>query len=302
MKKIQPLLPISLKNDGNLEIIFLGVGSAFAMKNYQTNFLIIKGDHHILVDFGEDGKRALPNITGLKVEDIECVLPTHSHPDHVNGIATIGLANRYIGQRFMGKPKAKMIITEDYQRILWDQTLRGGLEYNENIPDGLDFSNLSLEQIKEVYDKTVGVRHLNFTDFFDVIRPKWKTHQPREIFEVDYGNIHIELFRTNHMPEQSDSWQAAFVSFGLLIDGRVFVSGDTKFDPELIDFYSDRSEIMFHDVQFYPGAVHAPLEDLKTLSADVKSKMFLMHYADSWESQDIEGFGGWAGQGVSYRF
>lgn len=44
---------------------------------------------------------------------------------------------------------------------------------------------------------------------------------------------------------------------------------------------------MFHDVQFFPGAVHAPLADLKTLPKDVKEKMSLIHYADDYKKQDI---------------
>ena len=48
---------LSLKNDGQLELFFIGVGSAFALKNNQTNFLIIKGDKHIMVDFGMTGRR-----------------------------------------------------------------------------------------------------------------------------------------------------------------------------------------------------------------------------------------------------
>jgi len=58
-----------------------------------------------------------------------------------------------------------MIIDENYQRILWDYTLRGGLEWNEI--DGF-------------------AHKLQFSDFFDVIRPQWKTFSPRETFEVTY--------------------------------------------------------------------------------------------------------------------
>lgn len=59
---------------------------------------------------------------------------------------------------------------------------------------------------------------------------------------------------------------------------------------------------MFHDVQFCPGAVHAPLNDLKTLPAEIKAKMWLMHYADNWQSQEIKDFAGWTQQGVRYIF
>ena len=92
-----------------------------------------------------------------------------------------------------------------------------------------------------------------------------------------------------------------FCPSGVMIDNRVFVSCDTKFDPELIDYYS-YAERMFHDVQFFPGAVHAPLQDLRGIPPEVKVKMDLIHYADSWRDQDVNGFAGWAEQGVIYSF
>ncbi|MDO8668793.1 MAG: MBL fold metallo-hydrolase [Candidatus Buchananbacteria bacterium] len=272
--------PLSLRNDGQLEVFFIGVGAAFATTLHQTNFLIIKGDTHIMVDFGMTGPAALLQTAQHLPEDVEVVLPTHSHADHVGGIECLGLKNRYLGIPFLKKPIIKMIIGEEYQRILWDYTLRGGMEYNEE----------------------EGGKNLVFGDYFDVTRPVWKTFQPREIFELDFKGIHLEIFRTNHYPAQSHDWQTAFVSFGLFIDDNVFISGDTQFDPELIDLYGDRSEVMFHDVQFFPGAVHAPLNDLKTLPDKIKAKMYLMHYADTWPEQDITGFAGWAEQGVRYIF
>jgi len=267
-----------LVNDGQLEIFFLGVGSAAAKKNNQTNFLVIKGDQHVLVDFGQTGPASLLNVAGLLESDIEVILPTHSHADHVGGIETLALNNRYVGQKFMGKPKTKMIIDENYQRILWDYTLRGGLEWNEI--DGM-------------------AHKLQFSDYFESIRPQWKTFSPRETFEVDLGDLHIEMFRTNHIPEQSNKWEASFISYGLMLDNKVFVSCDTKFDLDLIEAYKD-AQVMFHDAQFFPGAVHAPLADLKTLPDEIKKKMYLIHYADNYDEQDISDFAGWAQQGVSY--
>lgn len=282
MKKIALTGKLSLKNNGELELVFIGTGSAFARDFNQTNFLIIKGNTHIMVDFGMTGPRALREIAQLETKDIEIILPTHSHSDHVGGIEALALTNRYIGRKFHNKPKLTMIINEDFQRVLWTHTLQGGLEWNEK---GKGDSE-----------------KLQFSDFFQVIRPRWKTHQPREIFEIDVNGIHLEIFRTNHIPEQATSWEASFISYGLYIDGRVFVSGDTQFDLALIKLYADRSETMFHDVQFFPGAVHAPLNDLKTLAPEIKQKMYLVHYNDEWNKQDISGFGGWCEQGVRYIF
>ena len=276
--------PLSLKNNGNLEMVFLGVGSAFAATLNQTNLLIIKGDTHIMVDFGMTGPKALSETTGLRPMDIEVVLPTHSHADHVGGLECLALMNRYVGIK-NGKSKIAMIISQEYQRELWCGTLKGGLEYNE--------------------ENQETKRLLSFGDYFSVIRPEWKSHQPREIFEINFSGIKLEIFRTKHIPDNAPNWEASFLSYGLFVDDRVFISGDTRFDPELIEIYDSRSEVMFHDTQLFPGGVHASLEELKNLPIAIRNKMFLMHYGDNWEKFSVEvtqlGFK-WAKQGVKYVF
>jgi ribonuclease BN (tRNA processing enzyme) len=272
---------LSLKNDGKLEIFFLGVGSAFAKTLYQTNFLLIQGDTHVLVDFGMTGPQALYEMAGLEMSHIEIVLPTHSHADHVGGIESLALANRYIARRIMGKPKLKMIINDEYERVLWDMTLRGGLEWNEVDTDG---------------------RRLGFLDYFDPLRPTWKPSQHRETFEITVGDLHLEIFRTKHVPEQATSWQNSFISYGLYVNNRVFISADTRLDLDLIYTYADRSEVLFHDVQFFSGAVHTPLSDLQTLPEHIKRKMYLIHYSDNWQQHSVHDFAGYAQQGVRYVF
>lgn len=285
-----PYPEFNIENDGQLDILFLGVGSAFARRHFQTSILITKGKTHVLVDFGMDGPRALDAV-GLSMANIVNFLPTHSHSDHVGGIEALALYNRYVAQRFMNRPKLNCIITQEYQRILWDYTLRGGLEWNEEQPDGR--------------------RRLGFGDFFNIITPRWKTSMPREIHEVGIGDLKLELFRTNHIPEQAPNWEASFVSYGLLIDDRVFYSSDSQFDLELLELYANRRVVgvmsllridhFFHDVQFFPGAVHTSLADLRTLPETIKKNMTLMHYSDEWEKHDIGNFG-WAQQGATYRF
>ena len=266
-------------DDDKLRLFFIGVGSAFTEKHNQTNFLLVRGEDHVMVDFGRTALEAFPRTTGLSAYDIEVILPTHSHGDHIGGIEQLAQMNRYVGIPFQGKNKLKMVIAEEYQRVLWENSLRGGLEYNEELADG----------------KVMG-----FADYFGIIRPQWLVHQPREIFEVDVGGIHIEMFRTNHIPEQSDRWSGSFLSYGLFINNSILITCDTKFDLPLLEHYAERADTIFHDVQFFPGAVHAPLFDLNTLPEDWKKKMYLMHYADSFEEHNISGFAGWTKQGVQY--
>jgi ribonuclease BN (tRNA processing enzyme) len=273
--------PLKLKNDGKLELVFIGTGSSFADHLYNTNFILIKGDTHILVDFGVTGPIALSDITGLKSSDIENFLPTHSHSDHIGGVEYLSLANRYITvAAFKGK-KLKMIITKEYQKVLWDMSLKGGMQWNEVNEDG---------------------KYLNLDDYFDIVNPKEIKDQPRRIWRINYGGIEIEMFRTIHIPEQALIEKDAFLSYGLYVDNRLFISCDTKFDRELIDFYADRSEVLFHDASLKPNPVHACIDELKTLPDSIRKKMYLMDYSDNWEDVKIDEFAGFAIEGKRYIF
>jgi ribonuclease BN (tRNA processing enzyme) len=277
---LPPEQKLSLTNDGTLEIFFIGTGAAFAQQHFHTNFLIIKGETHLLVDFGTNGPIAFPATTGLPATDIEALLPTHSHFDHTGGIEYLALLNRYVGSSLQ-RPKLKIIINEQYQRVLWEMTLRGGMEWNEVNKEG---------------------ERLSFEDFFDIVRPSIKTYEPREIWQVQFGDVHLEIFRTNHLPKQPYPWQQGFITYGIFIDNRIFVSGDTVFDPELIYLYADRAEWMFHDSQLFPNPVHASLQELRTLPEAIKKKMFLVHYPDNHEEHDVSDFAGWTEQGYRYIF
>ena len=130
---------LKLTNDGNLELFFIGVGSAFTKRQFQTNLLIIKGKDHLLIDCGTKCPQALADM-GVQVTEIENFLITHSHADHIGGLEEVALMGRYVTQK-----KPLMVINETYQYILWDMSLRGGCAYNEEeARDMLGFSDFFL--------------------------------------------------------------------------------------------------------------------------------------------------------------
>lgn len=280
MKKVKIEDKLSLKNDGQLEIVFIGAGTAFSETLGNNNILIIKGDTHILVDFGLTAPFMLKPVTGVDILDIETILPTHSHSDHIGGLEYLTLKNRYFGQP-QGKPRLTMIIPEEYKRVLWNESLKGGLRYNE----------------LGKYDNA-----MTFDSYFDSVTPHITEMHGRIKHHINYKGIDLELFHTNHIPGQAKSTEEAFITYGLFIDGRVFFSGDTKFDKELIDQYKDKSEFLFHDCSFVSNPVHASLDSLREMPPELRKKIILMHYGDDFADYDYDDFYGLAEPGIRYIF
>jgi len=272
---------LTLTNDGQLSLFFVGVGGAFSKRHYQTNLLIVKGQDHLLVDCGTKTPQAFHEL-GLPVAHVKNYFLTHSHADHIGGLEEVMLVARYGTQT-----KPNVWITEGYQHALWDMSLRGGSAFNE---------------------ETAG-KNLTFGDMWQVHRLRWQTGYPRETYEFEVGSIHVKAFRTMHVPGNASSWEDSFWSTGLVIDDRILFSGDTKYDPAMIEDYHGLFpiETIFHDCQFLPpGGVHASIEELKALPEGLKAKTILMHYGDDWEKHvgrvtDL-GFEGLARQWVYYDF
>ncbi|NOR51502.1 MAG: MBL fold metallo-hydrolase [Gammaproteobacteria bacterium] len=269
-----------LSNDGELTIFFVGCGSAFSRTMNQNNLLVIKGDQHLLVDCGTKSPQALHELL-IEPSEIENFLITHTHADHIGGLEEVMMVNRYLTEK-----KPNIIINEDFEEILWNQSLRGGSAHSEE-NDG---------------------QPLSFTDFWQTIRPTRATDTKRETWETRLGNLDIKMPRTKHFPDNAKSWQDSFWSCGVLFDERVLFTSDTRLDLDLLVEFDERYnlEIIFHDCQFFTGGVHASLDELATLPDSLKCKMVLMHYGDNWlqykDQVQAAGFHSFAKQNHSYTF
>ncbi|MFN3237132.1 MAG: MBL fold metallo-hydrolase [Pseudomonadales bacterium] len=268
---------VPLSNDGDLSLFFVGTGAAFAKTLNQNNLLIVKGDDHLLIDCGSKCTQALHEV-GIAVDQLQNFLITHSHADHIGGLEEVQLFGRYVSQ-----VKPRMIINEEYQDILWNQSLRGGSEMSEAVP-------------------------LSFEDLWEVIRPTRVKGYQRETWEANIGSINVKMPRTMHYPDSAESWKESFWSCGVTIDDRILFTSDTRFDQDLLEEFDDQChfDLIFHDCQLFTGGVHASLNELKTLPMHLKQRTVLMHYGDNWRDFEQEaldaGFHSWARQGALYNF
>ena len=269
---------IRLTNDGKLSLFFIGTGSAFSKKYFQTNFLIVKGNDHVLVDCGTLCTYALEKVYNTPITNIQNIFVTHPHADHIGSLEEFALAGRYVAKR-----KLNLIINNKFKFFLWEQSLKGGLHYSE---DG----------------------HMKLDDYFDQIKPKLIARRPFKIYETNVGSINLKIFRTRHITTKSRTVCRSQLSFGVLIDNRILCTGDSQFRPDYLDYFQNHYpvELIIHDcdVSGYAEGVHASYRQLETLDADTKAKMMLVHYNSSAEKKNPEndGFKGFVQPGTWYIF
>lgn len=270
---------IELTNSGNLSLFFLGTGNAFTKTAFQTNLLIIKGQDHLLVDCGTLCSYAFENMYNGRITDIKNLLLTHPHADHIGGVEELALEGKYITKRLVN-----LVITDEFKKSLWEESLKGGIQYSE---EGI----------------------MTFDDYFNQIKPVRIQKKPFEMFETNVGSINIKLFRTRHVTTRKNSLKKSQISYGLIIDDRILFTADTQFNPSQLQFLLDKYkkiEVIFHDcdVMGYSRGVHAAYDELVTLPKEIKEKTFLSHYSEAVSTIDalVDGFAGLAKHWVYYDF
>lgn len=73
-----------------VEVVFLGVGGWLSNPLYgQSSILVLGSGKNILLDAGEGTLEKLTKCSRIDVNDLDYIILTHSHGDHVLGLPTI---------------------------------------------------------------------------------------------------------------------------------------------------------------------------------------------------------------------
>lgn len=104
-----------------MNITMIGTGSAFAKKYDNNNALIEANGYKLLVDCGITLPKALHE-QGHLFPDLDAVLISHIHGDHVGGLEEYAFQMMFKYNR-----KPVLYLAESLVEPLWENTLRGGL-------------------------------------------------------------------------------------------------------------------------------------------------------------------------------
>jgi ribonuclease BN (tRNA processing enzyme) len=197
---------MSLSSDGNadgFEVLVLGVGDTFSEQNHTSALLLSCDGVHLAIDCPDTYRAVLRLATAraggnVTLDDIEHVLITHVHGDHMNGLEGVAFY-----KRFAQGERVRLVASPEVRAVIWDERLKASMGV---LWDGQVFHPLT------------------FDSYFEHLPLSWSE-------ETRVGPFTIRSRRTrHHVPTSALLIEAGGRTLGY--------SSDTAFDPELITFLS----------------------------------------------------------------
>lgn len=185
----------------DFEVIVLGVGDTFSEQHHSTALLLVCDGFHLAIDCPDMYRGALRSAATragrpLSLFDVDHILITHVHGDHMNG-----LEGAAFFKHFAEGKRTRLVTSPEVRAVIWDERLKASMGA---LWDGQRF------------------RQLGFDDYFEHVPLAWSG-------ETVVGPFKIRARRTvHHIPTSALVVEAAGRTLGY--------SSDTAFDPELIAF------------------------------------------------------------------
>lgn len=183
------------------EVVVLGVGDTFSERNHTTALLLVCDGFHLAIDCPDSYRGVLRSAgqragRALSLADIDHMLVTHVHGDHMNGLEGIAFY-----KHFAEGKRVRLVASPEVRGVIWDERLKAsmGTLWNGN-----------------------AFRQMGFEDYFDYLPLDWSA-------ETEIGPFRVRARRTqHHVPTSAILVTAAGRTLGY--------SSDTAFDRSLIAF------------------------------------------------------------------
>jgi len=185
------------------EVVVLGVGDTFSEKHHPSALLLTCDGFQLAIDCPDMYRsvlRAAADRSGrpLALSDIDHVLITHVHGDHMNGLEGVAFYKHFVE----GRP-LQLVTSPEVRAVVWDQRLQASMS--------------SLWNGQQLMPMT-------FDHYFHHHPLPWTS-------DLTVGPFRITARRTvHHVPTSALLVEACGRTLGY--------SADTAFDPDLIDFLS----------------------------------------------------------------
>lgn len=202
----------------------LGVGDAFARRHFSTSLALEHDGRWIIIDSPHPIRRMMyGSAADIDVDDVDAVVLTHLHGDHVSGLEGLAFYNL-----FKCKRRTVLIAAPEVVEHLWDGHLAVAMR-DLMMPDGSP------------------VPPLRFEDYFD--------HRP---LLPDAPTTIGPFAITSHPTQHHIPTTAVRVDAG---GQSVAYSADTRFDPALIDWLAE-ADVIVHETNVAPHTPYADLMTL----------------------------------------
>ncbi len=220
----------------SIEVVFLGTAAAVPTREKHTSSVLVRDWHgrNILIDAGEGTQHRMLEL-GISPNDIDYIAITHSHGDHINGVAgllqTMGLMGRKRPLIVIGAYTVVDFIKEVLEA---EQRLLGyPIEYyvlsNNAIYGSLILERRGGDLLYLRWYKTCHTRDSYGFVLDWMLRPRIRTTQIRNLSKNEWLNLTNELVR----------------KFGYSIT-RISYTGDSGPCPTTA-YASKGSRILIHD-------------------------------------------------------